>query len=67
MAGKNQHVKPHKGRWAVIGEGNEKATRVCDTQREAIGIARRIARNQRSELVIHGQNGEERERTNYGK
>ena len=46
MMGKNQHVVPHKDGWAVKGAGNQKATRVVSTQREAINIAQDIARNQ---------------------
>ena len=33
--GKNQHVVPHSGQWAVRGAGNSRVTRVCSTQREA--------------------------------
>ena len=43
--GKNQHVtKHHDGGWQVIGEGNVKATARTNTQREAIDIARGIAK-----------------------
>lgn len=64
--GKNQHVVPHDNGWAVKGAGNSKATVVTDTQKEAIGIARDIARNQQSELLIHGENGRIRDRDSYG-
>ncbi len=37
-----------------------------DTQKEAIEIARQIAINQQSELVIHGTNGRIREKNSYG-
>ena len=37
-----------------------------ETQREAIGIARGIAQNQQSEMLIHGENGRFRERNSYG-
>jgi hypothetical protein len=63
---KNQHVVPHSGRWAVRGEKNEKATKVVDTQAEAIKIAREIAINQKSELVIHRRNGQIRDKNSYG-
>src|SRR4051794_25065657 len=33
---KNQHVVPHADGWAVKGEGNTRATKVYDTQRDAI-------------------------------
>ena len=32
MAGKSQHVVPHKDGWAVKGEGNTRATAVEPTQ-----------------------------------
>lgn len=64
--GKNQHVVPHGDDWAVRGEGNSRATTVHSTQQEAIEHAREIARNQQSELLIHGTNGQIRERNSYG-
>jgi hypothetical protein len=64
--GKNQHVVPHGKDWAVKGEGNEKATIITDTQSEAIEKAKEIAKNQESELFIHGRNGQIRERNSYG-
>lgn len=64
--GKNQHVVPHNGDWAVKGAGNGKATKVVETQREAIQVAREISINQQSEMFIHGRNGQIRERNTYG-
>lgn len=67
MANKrNQHVTPRGDQWTVTGAGSERATRIVDTQREAINIARTIAENQRTELIIHGQNGRIRERDSHG-
>ena len=67
MAGNDQHVVPTEdGRWAVQGEGNERATRVVDTQEEAIRIAREIAMNMESEVVIHGEDGQIRDSDSYG-
>lgn len=64
--GKNQHVVTHGDDWAVRGEGNGRVTSVHSTQQEAIEHAREIARNQQSELLIHGTNGQIRERNSYG-
>jgi len=65
--GKNQHVVPYDGdRWAVRGEGNKRVTSVHDTQKQAIDAARRIARNQGSEVVIHDRHGRIRDRDSYG-
>ncbi len=63
---KNQHVVPHADGWAVKGDGNSKATSVHSTQKEAIDAAKEIAKNQKSELLIHGQNGQIREKNSYG-
>jgi hypothetical protein len=64
--GKNQHVVPHKDGWAVQGAGNGRATSVHGTQASAIAAAREIAQNNRSELFIHGRNGQIRERDTFG-
>lgn len=59
---KNQHVVPSGDQWAVRGEGNSRKTRITQTQREAIEIARTIARKEQSELVIHGKDGRIRQK-----
>lgn len=64
--GKNQHVVPVNGQWGVKGEGNEKYTSLFPTQAEAIEKAREIARNQQSELLIHGRDGQIRARDSHG-
>lgn len=64
--GKNQHVVPHGGDWAVRGAGNSRATSVHETQGQAENAAREIAINQRSEVVIHRRNGEIRDKNSYG-
>lgn len=64
--GKNQHVVPHEGGWAVRGKGNSRATSVHQTQAEAIADATQIATNQQSEVLIHGRDGQIRERNSHG-
>lgn len=66
MTKKNQHVVPHPEGWAVQGAGNGRATSVHNTQAEAIERARDIAQNNNSEILIHGRNGQIRERDSYG-
>lgn len=63
---KNQHVVPHKDGWAVKGAGNSRATSVHETQSQAIQEARGIAKNNHSELLVHGRNGQIRERDSFG-
>ncbi len=63
---KNQHVVPHGDSWAIRGANNSKVTKIVDTQREAIEVAREIAINQQSEVVIHRTNGQIRDKNSYG-
>jgi len=63
---KNQHVVPNNGQWAVKGEGNSKSTKNFDTQKEAIEFGKEIAKNQKSELVIHRKNGQIRDKDSFG-
>lgn len=65
--GKNQHVLPHPdGGWQVKGENNTKATIRTKTQGDSIIKAREVAKNQRSELIIHGRDGKIRAKDSYG-
>ena len=65
--GKNQHVTRHPdGGWQVKGAGNKRATIRTSTQKQSIDCAQSIARNQKSELFVHGLNGKIRTRTSYG-
>lgn len=66
MSKKNQHVVQRSDGWAVRGERNTRDTSHHRTQAEAIGAAREIARNQRSEVVIHDRAGRIRDRDSYG-
>jgi hypothetical protein len=67
MTGKNQHVvTTPKGKWGVRGEGNSKLTKVTSTQAQAIEVAREIAKNQKSEVVIHAKDGTIRDKDSYG-
>lgn len=54
---KDQHVIPFKGKWAVKGAGNKKNTAVVKEKYDAVRIARKISKNQDSELVIHDLDG----------
>ena len=62
----NQHVVTHNQKWAVRGENNSRVTSIHDTQQKAIVAARDIAINQKSEVLVHGTNGQIRERNSYG-
>lgn len=66
MSKRNQHIVPHSDGWAVRGAGARRATSVHRTQADAIDRGREIARNQGTELLIHGQNGRIRARDSHG-
>ena len=65
--GRNQHVVKHPDGWVVRGAGNKKVTQVVPTQAEAIEIARQIAQNQGSEVLVHGRDGRIRSKDSYGR
>lgn len=66
MARKGQHVVPTGNGWAVRKAGSARSTKTFKTQSEAIDRAREIARNQRTELYVHGRDGKIRDRDSYG-
>lgn len=66
MSAKGQHVVPRDGAWAVRKTGSNRVTKTFGTQKEAITEARRLAREQRTELYIHSVDGRIRERETYG-
>ena len=64
---KNQWVSTRPdGKWQVKGEKNSKPTRITNTQKEAIDIAKRIAKKQESEMIIQRKNGTIRDKNSYG-
>lgn len=67
MSSKGQHVVPNGGKWAVRRAGAERASGLFSTQKEAIARARELAKNQGTELYVHGQDGRIRERSSFGK
>lgn len=66
MSKKNQHVVPLGNGWAVKGEGNTRFTIITDIKKDAVEAAREIARNNHSELVIHGRDGRIQDKDSYG-
>lgn len=67
MSRKGQHVIPKDGRWAVKAAGSTRVTKLCKTQARAVKTAKKIAKNQKTELVIHGRDGRIREKSTYGR
>jgi uncharacterized protein DUF2188 len=63
---KNIHVVPRDGAWAVRRDGNERASSTHPTQEEARQEAVKIAKKEKTEVVIHRPDGRIRERDSYG-
>lgn len=64
--GKNVHITPRSIGWAVKTAGAERAATIVPTQAAAAAIGRQLAINRSSELLIHGRNGQIREKNSYG-
>ena len=60
------HVVPHNDGWATKREGAGRAGSVHRTQREAIERGRAQAQRNKTELVIHRQDGRIRDSDSYG-
>jgi uncharacterized protein (TIGR02271 family) len=60
------HIELRGEGWAVVREGNTRATSVHPTQSEAAEIGRDLAREDTTEFFLHGQDGQVREHRNYG-
>lgn len=67
MTKKDQHVVPSSGGWAVRRTGAERASKVFDTQVEAVKHARVIARKEQAELYVHKRDGTVMSKISYGK
>jgi len=66
MSKKAVHVTPKGDGWKVKSAGASRAAKITPTQAEAIQLARSIAVNRGSELVIHRPNGRIRSKDSYG-
>jgi hypothetical protein len=64
MAGEDAHVVTHDDGWAVEVGGEIASTH--STQDEATQAARQHAEQNESELVIHGEDGQIREKDSEG-
>jgi hypothetical protein len=64
---KNIHITHRKDRsWAVIGEGDKRASSLHKTQADAIEAGRDIAKNNKAEIVIHDRENLIRDKDSYG-
>jgi len=67
MTKKGQHVVPSTSGWSVKKAGSTRASSTHKTQADAIAAGTKIAKNQKTELYVHGRDGRIRERNSYGK
>jgi hypothetical protein len=58
------HVVPSGEAWTLQVDGEKRDT--FSTQNEAITRGRQLADDEQGELVIHGEDGEIREKTSHG-
>ncbi len=67
MTVKRQHVIPTlRGGWAVRNIGARRASRVFETQSDAVAYAKEKARSEGAVLYIHGKDGLVKDRIAYG-
>jgi uncharacterized protein YdaT len=67
MAKKTHHVVPNpNGGWSVKKGGATRASKVFDTQVDAVKYAKVQAKKAHSELYVHRKDGTIRERDSYG-
>lgn len=64
--GKDVYVQPRPDGWEVRKQGNERATAVTDTKKEAEKIGRDAARKEGSELVVKDEHGRIERKDSHG-
>ncbi len=63
---KNVHAVPRQEGWAVQRPNADRASSLHATQAQAEAAGRGLARKDNSEFLLHGRNGQIRERDSYG-
>jgi hypothetical protein len=67
MPRKTHHVVPNpEGGWKVKKGGGTKSSGNFDRKEDAVEYAKGVAKNQRSELVIHKKDGKIQNPNSYG-
>lgn len=65
--GHSHHVVPNpNGGWDIRRGGSERSSGHFDTKHDAVDRGRQISQNQRTEFVIHGQNGQIQQKDSHG-
>lgn len=60
------HTVPHGDGWANRREGSDKVSKTFDTKRDAQAAGRDTAQREKTEHVIHKQDGTIGEKNSYG-
>jgi hypothetical protein len=60
------HVVPSDDKWAVRRENDNDPVSTHATQAEAEQAGRTLAQRESSELLVHGKDGQIRDRSTYG-
>lgn len=66
MAKGDHRVTPTEGGWKHKKDGNQRASAIYETQQEAWDASKEAAKRDGTEAVLHGRNGQIRERNSYG-
>ena len=67
MSRREHHVVPNpNGGWDVKRENSQRASIHTDTKQEAVDLGRQISRNQETEFVIHGRDGQIQSSDSHG-
>ena len=59
-------VSKHPNGWQTKVAGNERASKVCNTQSECRIYGINLAKKIGAEFTLHGENGRIREKNSYG-
>ena len=63
---KQVNVYKHPDGWQAKVAGNERASKVCSTQKECRNYGIQLAKNLNAEFTLRGTNGQIREKNSYG-
>lgn len=62
---KSLHISPSKDGWVVKKVQSPGTSHIFVKKEDAVKFGTKIAKNQRSELIIHGKDGRIKERNSY--
>jgi hypothetical protein len=60
-----QHVMPLGNGWVVKTNNTSKFFLITDSKKEAVDVARKLARTKKSELIVHSKDGNIQVRESY--